>query len=244
MEISLLAIAMILLLAPKDRRLPEAITMILLATAGRILMSPLPNVQPVTVLVMLTAIRLGAMRGASLGILTAYLSNVYLGGGAWTIVQALSWGSIGLLTGIISSRLVDDNNELCVSSFCGFSILAAFVFGLLVSLPLILDGGMTVWLAGIPFDLLHAIGNITIAVWTLDMIDDYVEVRWKWVRPDLNRGLTAPAAKYRAKSNPGPVWIGRAIVDDHGREQPDVEHGQSLLHEQREVADDPRVVEP
>ena len=202
MEISLLAIAMILLLAPKDRRLPEAITMILLATAGRILMSPIPNVQPVTVLVMLTAIRLGAMRGASLGILTAYLSNVYLGGGAWTIVQALSWGSIGLLTGIISSRLVDDNNELCVSSFCGFSILAAFVFGFLVSLPLILDGGMTVWLAGIPFDLLHAIGNITIAVWTLDLIDDYVEVRWKWVRPDLNRGLTATRPPSIGQANP------------------------------------------
>ena len=192
-EIALLTIAMILLLAPKDRRLPEAITMILLATAGRILMEPIPNVQPVTILVMLTAIRLGAMRGASLGIMTAYLSNVYLGGGAWTIVQATSWGSIGLLTGLVSSRLVDDNNELCGSSFCGFSILAAFVFGFLVSLPLIIDGGMIVWLHGIPFDLLHAIGNLTIAAWLLNPIDDYVEVRWKWVRPDLNRGLTAPS---------------------------------------------------
>ena len=116
--------------------------MILLATAGRILMEPIPNVQPVTILVMLTAIRLGAMRGASLGIMTAYLSNVYLGGGAWTIVQAASWGSIGLLTGLISSRLVDHNNKLCSSSFYGFAILAAFVFGFLVSLPLIREVGI------------------------------------------------------------------------------------------------------
>ena len=185
LELVLLTTAMILLLAPRDGRVHEAVALILLAVVGRVIMAPLPNVQPVTVLVMLASLRLGTARGVSLGILVAYLSNLFLGGGPWTIVQAISWGSVGLATGMFADAIRSDNNELCSSSFCGFSIAMAFLFGFLVSLPL----GILAWINGIPFDILHAIGNLTIAVWLLRPFDTTLE----WVRPDLNRGLTAPS---------------------------------------------------
>ena len=185
LEITLLATAMILLLAPRDGRVHEAITLILLAVVGRVLMAPIPNVQPVTVLVMLASLRLGTARGVSLGILVAYLSNLFLGGGPWTIVQAISWGSVGLATGMFADAIRKDDYELCIRSFCLFSIPMAFLFGFVVSLPL----GIMAWVNGIPFDVLHAIGNLTIAVWLLQPFDTTLE----WVRPDVNRGLTAPS---------------------------------------------------
>ena len=189
LEIALVAIAMIALLAPRDRRVGEAVLLIALAVLGRIAMAPLPSIQPVTVLVMITAIRLGTARGVSLGILTAYLSNLYLGGGPWTIIQALSWGSIGLLTGILADRMVDRDNELRIGSLSGYSILMAFVFGFMVTLPLTLQEGVSIWWSGIPFDVLHAVGNLTIITWAMTPVDRTLQ----WVRPDLNRGLTAPS---------------------------------------------------
>lgn len=185
LELALLSAAMILLLAPRDRRITEAMILIALAVIGRIAMAPIPSVQPVTVLVMITAIRLGTARGVSLGILTAYLTNVFLGSGPWTIIQALSWAVVGLLTGLLADRMVDHDNELRIGSLCRYSILMAFVFGFLVTLPL----GITAWWGGIPFDVLHAVGNLTIIAWTMTPVDRTLE----WVRPDLNRGLTAPS---------------------------------------------------
>lgn len=185
LEISLVAIAMIALLAPRDRRFGEAVLLIALAVLGRIAMAPIPSVQPVTVLVMITAIRLGTARGVSLGILTAYLSNLVLGGGPWTVVQAIAWGSTGLLTGLLAHRMTDDNHEPRIGALAGYSIVMAFVFGAIVSIPL----GLSAWWGGIPFDVLHAVGNITMVTWTLTPVDRTLQ----WVRPDLNRGLTAPS---------------------------------------------------
>jgi len=185
LEVSLVATAMILLLAPRDRRVHEAVALILMAVIGRIAMAPLPNVQPVTLLVMLTAIRLGTARGISLGILTAYLSNLYLGGGSWTVVQAMAWGSVGLTTGLFADLLRDRDGELSIGRLCALSFPMAFLFGFLVTLPM----GMGVWFLGLPFDLIHAVGNVTIAVWFTERFQSTLE----WVRPDLNRGLTAPS---------------------------------------------------
>ena len=185
LEVALLSTAMILLFAPRDRRVTEAMLLIALAVIGRIAMASIPSVQPVTVLVMLASLRLGTARGVSLGILAAYLSNLFLGGGPWTIVQAISWGSVGLATGMFTDVIRNDDNELCIRSFCLFSIPMAFLFGFVVSMPL----GIIAWVNGIPFDVLHAIGNLTIAVWILQPFDATLE----WVRPDLNRGLTAPS---------------------------------------------------
>ena len=186
LEIALVGTAMILLVSKGRRNAIEAVAILALAVIGRMLMEPIPNVQPVTVLVMLAAVRIGGSQAASIGILAAYLSNLSMGGGSWTVIQALSWASVGILTALLMR-----NSELCSRSFTAYTLLMGFVYGFLVSLPL----GMQMWISGLPFDLLHAIGNLTIAVWTVDLIDRTLGTssELKWVRPDLNRGLTAPS---------------------------------------------------
>ena len=184
LEISLLGIAMILLLTDKRQRTTETLLLIAIATLGRILMAPLPNIQPVTILVMLTAIRLGAARGASLGILVAYLSNLYLGGGSWTIVQASAWGIVGLTTDL-AAQYLERSGNLLVGRLCVASVIAAFAFGFITTIPLIQVYGFNIWLMGLPFDLLHAIGNVTIAVWFAAHVDRMLStqnnrVAWTW----------------------------------------------------------------
>ena len=52
------------------------ILLAIFGVSGRILMEPIPNVQPVTVLVLLTGVYLGASRALALAAIVALASNV------------------------------------------------------------------------------------------------------------------------------------------------------------------------
>ena len=76
----------------------------LLGIVGRILMSPIPNVQPVTVIVLLVGIRMGAKESIFLASIIALSSNLILGNGVWTIYQAAAWSIIGCLGALFSNK--------------------------------------------------------------------------------------------------------------------------------------------
>ena len=54
------------------------------AAAGRVLFAAVPNVQPVTVIAVVSGVALGPRAGAAVGGLAALVSNFYLGQGAYT----------------------------------------------------------------------------------------------------------------------------------------------------------------
>ena len=55
------------------------------AVSGRVLLDPIPNVQPVTVIVLLAGIHFGAPRAVALAAAVALCSNVLLGHGLWSL---------------------------------------------------------------------------------------------------------------------------------------------------------------
>ncbi len=75
--------------------------MIALCIVGRLI----PFFKPVTALVVLCAIYLGAQAGFYAGALAALLSNFIFGQGPWTPFQMLAWGLIGLFAGLLSRPL-------------------------------------------------------------------------------------------------------------------------------------------
>ncbi|MDR4287935.1 ECF transporter S component, partial [Bacillus thuringiensis] len=52
---------------------------------------PIPNVQPVTDILMIVTLNLGIGSGITLATLTMLISNIYLGFGIWTIPQILAY---------------------------------------------------------------------------------------------------------------------------------------------------------
>ena len=79
--------------------------------SGRILLAPIPNVQPVTVLVLLAGAYFGAPRSIALAATIALASNVLLlGHGPWTLFQAIGWGGVGLLGALLANRIVVDGD--------------------------------------------------------------------------------------------------------------------------------------
>ncbi len=75
------------------------------AAAGRVLFAAVPNVQPVTVIAVVSGVALGPRAGAAVGGLAALVSNFYLGQGAYTPWQMLAWGGCGLLGGLAAPLL-------------------------------------------------------------------------------------------------------------------------------------------
>jgi energy-coupling factor transport system substrate-specific component len=92
LDVLLLGGALVLLLS--DRRLTVSSGTVLLSlvaatAAARVAMADLPNVQPVSVMVLLAGATMGARRGVAFAVLVTILSNTVLGDGLWTLLQAV-----------------------------------------------------------------------------------------------------------------------------------------------------------
>ncbi|WP_010650727.1 ECF transporter S component [Oceanobacillus massiliensis] len=133
-----------------------------MAIAGRFIFQFIPNVQPVTSLIIICGIILGPFSAFLLAILTAFLSNMLMGMGIWTLWQIISWSIIGLLSGILG-RLF---KRIPLPAIILFAIFSGYLYGFILSLTNYQFTGMfwPYYLAGLPFDTSHAIGNAVFIV--------------------------------------------------------------------------------
>ncbi|WDC84309.1 ECF transporter S component [Caloramator sp. mosi_1] len=77
------------------------------AIAGvfRIPFGAIPNVQPTTFIVAVSGNVFGPFVGFLVGNVAAFVSNIFLGHGPWTIWQMFAWGLVGMISGCIRKRL-------------------------------------------------------------------------------------------------------------------------------------------
>lgn len=102
------------------RRMVLIAVMVTLAVAGRLLFSPLPSIKPVSAIVIIAGIYMGAETGFLVGSLSAIVSNLFFGQGPWTPFQMLAWGVIGFVAGL-PVRGVWLKNKRCLAVFGIFS---------------------------------------------------------------------------------------------------------------------------
>jgi len=157
-----------------ERRLESGSDWILLlmlgvfAVSGRVLMDPIPNIQPVTVIVLLAGIHYGAPRAIILATTVTLCSNLLLGHGLWSLYQAVGWSAVGVTGALFSNRLLV-NGRLNIERLAIVAAASAFAFDWFVSVSALHAMGSELLLpyivAGLPFDLLHAAGNVAFAAW-------------------------------------------------------------------------------
>ena len=156
-----------------------ALSLILVfAVFGRILLNPIPNVQPVTVLILLTGIYFGASRSIILASLVALISNIYLGHGSLTFYQAGAWSVIGIIGSIFSSTLISEN-KININILASLAFFSAFLFDWIVSLSALHSISIEIMpaylISGIPYDLLHAVGNLAFVAWLANPISKLMQ---------------------------------------------------------------------
>lgn len=129
-----------------------------IAIIGRNALAFLPNIQPVTAIIIMTTCLLGFFDAFLLVIVIVVVSNLYLGFGVWAIWQIIAWSIIALCAqGLMF--ILRKNSIIILSIFAGIS---GYLYGFIISLFTYQITGQfwPYYLAGIPFDTYHAIGNV------------------------------------------------------------------------------------
>ena len=168
-DVILLALAFWMLASPDMKKVSNVLTFVTLVTSVsllRVVMTSLPNIQPVTVAALIIGAQLGARRGVAFAVLVTMISNFIIGDGIWTLYQAIGWSVVAIIGS--SSKIIIDG-QLQLNKTLGYAVICAFLFDIIVSLSVLgtvsASGFMVYLINGIPYDILHAVGNLTIAAW-------------------------------------------------------------------------------
>jgi len=82
---------------PTAKLIALVATLAALAALGRDAFAAVPDVKPITAIVLVSGLAFGARPGFAVGAIGGLCSNVLLGEGPWTPWQMLGWGLVGLL---------------------------------------------------------------------------------------------------------------------------------------------------
>lgn len=128
--------------------------------AAKYVMSYLPNIEPVSLMVMLFAVVFGVKALFPI-YLYVIMEILFFGLGLWNINYLYIWAVLAL-----AAYLLRD-----MKSPVGWAVLSGvfgLLFGALCGIVDIFIGGfgyaVTKWISGIPFDIAHCVGNFVIAL--------------------------------------------------------------------------------
>lgn len=136
-----------------------------LGFVGRIIFLSLPNIQPLSVIIILVSRRLPVIDSLCIAIFSMILSNILLGMGPWTIFQIVAYSLIVLfVSGLEKVGVVSKSARLeriywsILSGGCGY------LYGFIMSILWFWISQSTLfwpyWIGGLFFDSLHAGGNL------------------------------------------------------------------------------------
>jgi energy-coupling factor transport system substrate-specific component len=131
--------------------------------AGQVAMASLPNIEPVSFLIIAGALVYGWKILFSVYVFVLVEGLIY-GFGFWMINYMYVWAVLAM----VAIFLRKQEGRLLWAVVSGAFGLA---FGLLCAIPYIFTSGfpaaVTYYISGIPFDILHAVGNFTLAFFLL-----------------------------------------------------------------------------
>ncbi len=116
---------------PPAKLLAVLATLAAIAALGRDAFAAIPDVKPITAIVLVSGVAFGAAPGFAVGAIAGIASNLLLGEGPWTPWQMLGWGVVGLLGAALGRLTARRVSPLVLALACA---LAAEVFNLLLNL--------------------------------------------------------------------------------------------------------------
>ncbi len=153
---------------PKTREIMVIAVMASLAVVGRAAFFMLPHFKPMSAIIMIAGITLGAEAGFLTGVASAFVSNFFFGQGPWTPWQMFAFGMIGLVSGLLFYRKdgkeAEDRLVVCIYG----GIVTLLFYGLLMDTASLLmyseeitwQALLAMYASGLPFNLLHAFSTM------------------------------------------------------------------------------------
>lgn len=147
------------------QRLSMLAVLTALCHVGRVVFQVIPNVQPMTTILLLIVFTLGTVDGMIVAGASLMISNIFLGMGPWTIHQFITYMIIMLLTGALRPLYAKLDRHPLIKRvvFAAYALAVGFLYGFIISMfSARLYGVSNFWvyyLQGVSFDVLHAVGN-------------------------------------------------------------------------------------
>lgn len=147
-----------------SREITLIATLIAIAVMSRAAFYLIPQVKPIAAVVIVSAACFGAHRGYIVGAFSAFISNFIFGQGIWTPFQMVALGMVGLISGIVFSKV---NPNRYILAGVGF-ILAFALYGAIVDAStvlimcgdnLTLSGIFAIYAAGVPFSFVFGLST-------------------------------------------------------------------------------------
>ena len=127
---------------------------------GQVVMAGLPNIEPVSLFVMLMAVCFGRKSIIAVYVFVLLEFLIY-GFSLWNVFYLYVWAILFYAAWLL-------RRQTSVLPFAFLSALFGLSFGALCSLVYLLIGGwntaLSWWLAGLPFDAMHCIGNLVMTL--------------------------------------------------------------------------------
>lgn len=130
---------------------------------AQVALSPLPNVELITLLIYLYATTLPLSTSLLIVVVFSTLEMIIWGVGEWVIGYYWIWG-LWVLVSYHLNKLIKDNNYLVAITHglwgLSFGMLFAINYGMFYGT----NYTVAYWIRGVPFDIVHAISNYIVAL--------------------------------------------------------------------------------
>ena len=179
---------------PQARELVVLAVLIAIAVAARAAFFWLPAFKPMTAVVIVSGIALGAGAGFMCGSLSAFVSNFLFGQGPWTPWQMLAYGLAGLIAGLLAQKGIiprhDLSNKQKLALCFGSALFVLLVLGPILDTCSIFTMPASelehftvtaIYISGFPVNAVHALATfVTLFVITNPMLDKLERMRVKY----------------------------------------------------------------
>ncbi|NLM96366.1 MAG: hypothetical protein GX175_01890 [Halanaerobiaceae bacterium] len=131
-------------------------------TAGKLALSFIPNIEIVTLLFMVYTVIFGAKRTLFMAFVFSTIEILMYGLSTWVLGYFVIWPVLILLTAFIQKKGLSEYKAALLAGLFGlsfgffFAVVESFFYGMMY--------GITYWVKGIPFDIVHGVSNFLIAL--------------------------------------------------------------------------------
>ena len=177
---------------PQARELVTIAVMCALAVASRVAIM-LPNFKPMTAIIMITGIALGAEAGFMTGAIGAFASNFFFSQGPWTPWQMMAYGFGGFLAGALFHQRFKVRNPVFLAVY-GFLSILLIIGPLLdcctvftVTTQITWKYAAAVFAAGFPYNLQHALAcGVTMLLLSKPLLSKLDRLKMKYGMMDAH----------------------------------------------------------
>ena len=138
---------------------------------AQVALSFIPNIELVTLLIMIYTLVLGRKTIFAIYVFT-FLEGLFYGFGVWWFTYLYVWTILYIIV-----RIFRKQENIVIWSLIGGAF--GLSFGALCSIPYLIAGGIgagiTWWIAGLPYDILHGIGNFVVILVLFKPIRSVIE---------------------------------------------------------------------